>query len=339
MTPEKRQQIRALVRNIYDLQKLRIQSGNRAGPQAEHAEAVLEADHKSFEGRTSTALHSIEADGFRELGRQLKGVPIFDQWLSLQKGVGPAMAGVLLSEIDIEKADTASKIWAYCGLTPTSKRVKGQKTNYNPWLKSKVTSVLGGSFLKCNSPWRKFYDDYKNRKQNQLVDVCCACEGTGKFKMSASANRAQLVDALGKRTRWISSQTGALGDVADPGTSTDVVGSAGRLVEGVTWILKDFDGTKVTAHAKGSGIVVVFDVDAFRTAFKPSGACPNCNGTGGPAPWGRSDAHRHTAAIRYMVKMFIVEFHKQYRTIQGLPVRPSYMEEYLGRQHHGNAAE
>lgn len=32
--------------------------------------------------------------------------------------------------------------------------------------------------------WRKFYDDYKHRKEHELVSVCMGCQGTGKYKMS-----------------------------------------------------------------------------------------------------------------------------------------------------------
>lgn len=61
--------------------------------------------------------------------------------------------------------------------------------------------------------------------------------------------------------------------------------------------------------------------------------CSNCNGTGGPAPWGRSQAHRSAAAQRYMVKMFLLAFWKKWRTIENLPIRMSYAEEYLHKFH------
>lgn len=51
-------------------------------------------------------------------------------------------------------------------------------------------------------------------------------------------------------------------------------------------------------------------------------------------PW--SDAtpmHRHRAAIRKMVKAFIKDLYLAWRTMEGLPVRKPYAEEYLGRKH------
>ncbi len=318
----RKEQLRHAVRFTYDLQKLRIQQGNRAGPKAEGAEAELGESQKKFLAKASETLHDIEEDGFKEVKRLLKGVPIYEHWLKNQKGVGPAMAGIIVSEIDIARADTASKLWAFCGLaventltaiaiknaTPddleavigpetmakldllefggelivsakadlktselklleqsldsfewsevitgtAQRRKKGEKAKYNPWMKSKMLTVLGGSFIKSNSPWRKFYDDYKARKQNQQVRLCMLCKGTK-----------------------------------------------------------------------------VFDK-------KP---CGNCNGTGGPCAWGRSDAHRHQASLRYMVKMFLLELHKQWRTLEGLPLRPPYAEQYLGIKHHENPTD
>jgi hypothetical protein len=57
------------------------------------------------------------------------------------------------------------------------------------------------------------------------------------------------------------------------------------------------------------------------------------------AGWGKSDAHRHAAAIRYMIKMLLLDIHKEWRTHLGLPVRPSYHEEYQGHVHSGAPRE
>ena len=51
--------------------------------------------------------------------------------------------------------------------------------------------------------------------------------------------------------------------------------------------------------------------------------------------WGTSDAHRHAAAIRYMVKMLLADIWTKWRTYEKLTVRPSYHEEKLGHKHSG----
>jgi len=69
--------------------------------------------------------------------------------------------------------------------------------------------------------------------------------------------------------------------------------------------------------------------------------CGNCEGRGGQCPWGRSDAHRHMASLRYMAKMFLLEFWKQWRTMEGLSVVEPYSVAVLGREHgdHGGMGD
>jgi hypothetical protein len=214
------------------------------------------------------------------------------------------MSAILIAYVDIDKVEMASQLHAWCGLAVRSapcstckgkpsedgsscnvcggggmvmeadRRRKGEKTRFNPWLKSKVLTVLGGSFLKANSPWRKHYDDYKNRKKNQKVDKCMLCWGTGKYVSKPRPG-------------------------ARPGPD-------GQL---------EVEAVDVKPHL-------------------PPGTCPNCEGRGRDCPWGRSDAHRHNAALRYMCKMFLTELYVKWRTIEGLSVRAPYAEEYLGRVHH-----
>lgn len=43
---------------------------------------------------------------------------------------------------------------------------KGEKLPYNAFLRAKLIGVLGSGLLRNASPWRKFYDDYKHRKQS-----------------------------------------------------------------------------------------------------------------------------------------------------------------------------
>jgi len=45
------------------------------------------------------------------------------------------------------------------------------------------------------------------------------------------------------------------------------------------------------------------------------------------------EGHRAKAANRYMIKMFLSDLYVKWRTIEGLPVREPYCEEYLGRKH------
>ncbi len=322
----KREELRLAVRYFYDLQKLRIASGNRtADPDAYKIvsdgkggekkvkkattkgamDAALQEVLKSLQGskdavepepepetskkerpappiitedgrvylsRQNLVLQSLEADILNYIRALLKQVPIAE-WILEQKGIGPTLAGVLISEIDITRCNTVSQLWAYAGLhidveTGSAKRRKrGEKANWNSFLKTKTVKILAECFIKCRSPWRAHYDSYKMRKVNELVPVCQLCNGAGKITAKEEAE-----------------------------------------VQG-----KELEGA-----------------DTGRTK-----KCSNCGGTGGPAPWGRSNAHRDLAAKRYMAKMFLQQLWIKWRTLEGLPVTPSYAEAMLNR-HHGD---
>lgn len=84
--------------------------------------------------------------------------------------------GVLYRDV----CPTVSALWAYAGLavdtrTNTARRhVKGERSNWNPFLKTKMLGVLGGQFIKYKnrttgeiSPYREIYDNYKHRLQSR----------------------------------------------------------------------------------------------------------------------------------------------------------------------------
>jgi len=47
----------------------------------------------------------------------------------------------------------------------------------------------------------------------------------------------------------------------------------------------------------------------------------------------RTKAHRHNAAMRYMIKMFLIDLYNAWRRLEGLPVAPTYQEAKLGKKH------
>jgi hypothetical protein len=225
-----------MVRGAYDIQKLRIQMGNRIvanwkaklGQAPNATEETLDEAEKSlldnlresyrkladgvatlprqstFKGdeliSTYTELVLIdqyiglekqEATQFSRLGNVLKDFPIYNEFLVNVYGIGPAMAGVILSEINIHAAEYPSSLWKYAGLDVAgdgqgrSRRkehlvestyidadgVEQTKNgiSFNPFLKTKLVGVLGSSFIKQSAAkcqYRKIYDDYKHRLEN-----------------------------------------------------------------------------------------------------------------------------------------------------------------------------
>lgn len=296
-----RDTIRALVRGGYDLQKLRIQMGNRVianykirlGQRPGMTEEQIDEESqdvlreirsryrklmdalrdkfpkpKEFTGdeviasytelcliQTYVETEDAEKRNFKRVELALDEFPIYVEFLQHVRGIGPMMAGVIVSEFDIHRAKYPSSLWAYSGLDVAGdgwgrsrkkehlvereyKSSEGEmKTRvgitFNPWLKTKLIGVLAESFIKLRSPWRSVYDDYKHRLENHAV------YGTHNDK-----NKSE---------------------------------------------------------------------DAVRTSK------------------GRRDA----MAKRYMIKMFLIELYKKWRTIEGLPVHPPYHEAKLGLKHAG----
>jgi hypothetical protein len=284
------QLIRASVRTMYDMQKLRIQSGNRIVAafrvklgiqpgESEESEGNEEADKLLKELRLE---YKRITDGVKRLTKNIKidsplittlgelalleayerqlsvesmhekaiqdalnNEPIWTHYLANVRGVGPLMAGVILSEIDIHKSKYASSIWKYAGLdvapnaegvmegrnrkaghlvpkTYTNRAGETIETTgitFNPFLKTKLVGVLADIFIKLGGPYRVIYDNYKHRLENHEI--------------------------------W-----------------------------------KE-----------------------------------------------RSKGHRHNAAKRYMIKMFLADLYKEWRTLEGLPVYDPYQEAKLGHKH------
>lgn len=223
--------LKTLVRGAYDIQKLRIQMGNRIvgnfkarlGQKPGKPETEIDAKGKlilnnlrasykkitdgiktfprrdSFKGDevissytelclldSYVSLEKEEAGHFKHLKNVLADYKIFTEFLEGVKGVGPAMAGVIISEIDITKAKYPSSLWMYAGLdvgsdgngrsrkkehlvnieyTDKEGEIKTKKgITFNPFLKTKLTGVLAASFLKVKeSPYKDCYYGYKAR--------------------------------------------------------------------------------------------------------------------------------------------------------------------------------
>jgi hypothetical protein len=153
------------------------------------------------------ALEAQEADHFQKtIPSMLDYFPIYTHYLEHVKGVGPAMAAIIVRYFDIHKARHPTAFWAYAGLdvvvryeqkdgeevkieegrgmkkahlVPRTYVRKGRGKgapeetvetvglSYHPFLKTKLMGVLAGSFLKCKSPYAELYYDYRNRLDNQ----------------------------------------------------------------------------------------------------------------------------------------------------------------------------
>ena len=205
-----REFLRALVRYHYDLQRLRIMADNRCGkkrkkPKKEDEEnpqkkkkkeapkSKLTPAQKKFFDVTGDDLYRLEGRSLRAVQRECEKWSIYP-WLKDCRGIGPASMGVLLSELDITKANRPSSFWKFAGLAVVDGRAdrlrQGQKSPYNTWLKSKVL-WMGGLFIRCGN--KEYGDAYRGDKLRleSTIGPCITCAGTGKAKASKQDDRDQ----------------------------------------------------------------------------------------------------------------------------------------------------
>lgn len=132
-------------------------------------------------------LVDAEDAAFKQIEYSVKEFPIWKRFLEDVKGVGPTMAAVIIASFDIHKAEYPSSLWAYAGLDVVNGAGRSRKKehlvdqtyidkdgkeqtkkgiSFNPFLKTKLIGVLGGSFVKTNGVYRDIYDNYKHRITN-----------------------------------------------------------------------------------------------------------------------------------------------------------------------------
>lgn len=156
--PIKDDEIRNAIEVYYDMQDLRITTGNRKNAIIrEEAKRLKESNAENTEAEKPLYLQYIEAR-FKEtevtiskfLGYYAKAHPV-GRWMLSIKGVGPVIAAGMLAYIDIKKCKTAGSIWNYAGWDGSRKvRTAGQKITWNPKFRV-LCWKLGESFVKTSN--------------------------------------------------------------------------------------------------------------------------------------------------------------------------------------------
>lgn len=254
-------------------------------------------------------LEKQEARHFRGMAYALEDYPIYTEFLHGVKGIGPAMAGVIISEIDIHKAKYASSLWAYAGLdTITWFELK---ESFSPDAPKRLNrrhpegdyKTLGPRFMDIGSEFMllrastgeklglytlpslddegyfpEFYGDGRSRKKEALVE---------KKYIDKNGNEATRV-----------------GITFNPFLKTKLMGvlSGSFLRAGNEKYAGTYAGYKTWLESN----------EDWKDATK---------------------GHRHQAALRYMIKQFMIDLYVAWRTIEGLPVHPPYHEAKLGHVH------
>jgi hypothetical protein len=118
--------------------------------------------------------------------------PLWNAFLKNVKGCGEGMAAVIITEIDIHRGETVSKLWQFAGCNPgmvrgkkwkvtkgqkvlvtTDIEVRGDKATegfirpYNKFLATKLKGVLASSFHRSQSEYLVYYRNYHQRLESK----------------------------------------------------------------------------------------------------------------------------------------------------------------------------
>ena len=154
-----------LARALVDLrdrviQKTRIQFNNRVAAMDQERDSDV---HQALILKWHAHFEDLEKALDADIATIAESLPIVQEMTAV-KGIGTMLAVKVAALIDIERADTVSALWKYAGYGVTEgardRLEKGEKAPYNIRLKTNCF-LVGESFIKCNSPYRRLYDEAK----------------------------------------------------------------------------------------------------------------------------------------------------------------------------------
>lgn len=388
---ETKEFIGTMVRGIYDLQKLRIQFGNRmvGNFKNKFKESIEEKNDKDYSEeelefmtanmtamirkdykriadavadgnsekiislkkfkpqglitdyneyilvRQYIRLLDSEEEAFKQLGRVLENVPIYSEFLKTVGGVGPAVAGVIISEIDIHKAQTSSALWRYAGLDTVLVGEYYDDKNERHIIPhidfiEKYGTIDDGESIYFNGHLvNRIFMGRTLRKETMTLTTYIDKEG-----------KEQIRKTIGHNPFLKSKLMGVL--------ATSFLRSGIAIVDG-----KQAGALKRLEMATEEG----FDVTQFETSEIKTEVIKFLSDKGHdilvePSKYGKiyynyrerlnhmrehdskSSKYKHNMALRYCVKRFLVDLYTKWRTIEGLEVTEEYAVRKLGLVHH-----
>ncbi|MHC1599857.1 MAG: TIGR-Tas system RNA-guided endonuclease, partial [Candidatus Methanospirareceae archaeon] len=157
-----RKRIRMTYELLNDIQgvRLKMQARERALGKADICIEVKE-------------LQELERRLQRSLKEMIKDLPIYREFLSNIPGIGIVSSAGLIAYFDPHKAQHISSFWKRAGLHvvngKAARRTAGQKSDFNPKIKSFVLYRIGMNFLRVKTPYYSdLYEKYKQLENEKL---------------------------------------------------------------------------------------------------------------------------------------------------------------------------
>lgn len=276
-----------------------------------------------------------EQQMFRQLNKILLKNQLYSEYLQHVDGIGPAMAGVILSEIDLTRATYPSSLWMVAGLDT----VLVGKYKDETGKEHIVPGWQVEEFYATHSPDEVMmaHDRYevkleqvgRSKKEYCLIDrQYKAKDGEMKWKKSITFNpflKTKLVGVLA-------------GSFLKAGTFTVDGKKCGKdsrlkLAEKIGF-QEDMDSEidqddQVVAFLRERGYEVIIDPSPYAKVYYNYRERIDND----PRHAEKTKKHRHFMACRYAIKIFLNDYYKNGRTILDLPVMPTYAEAKLGLEH------
>jgi hypothetical protein len=281
-------------------------------------------------------LLKVEEKAFKQLESVLKQYPIYTEFLSNVSGVGPAIAGVIMSEIDIYRAKYVSNIWRYAGLDVVSIGTYVDNKGVEHHLNTEVYQELQ---MQQDDPTEPIY--YKgylvqekqvsaSRKEECLVTVeYTDSENNIKTRKGIRYNpflKTKLMGILG--SSFLKSGRTFVNDVQTSSLKRK------ELAIELGYKASDCDNSDSTQasidnflRSKG------YDVRNVYSKYGQSYYDYRNRLNNHPKHKDKTPKHKHNMALRYAVKRFLVDLYLTWRTIEGLPVTEEYSVAKLGKVH------
>lgn len=275
----------------------------------------------------------VEEQHFADIGIMLKTVPVYKNFLQGVAGIGPAAAGVLISEIDIHKAEYPSSLWAYGGLDVVQvvEYEVGNKTirlSFEQAMNAPELENMDGVFFHkgvvCNvvgvARDMKSYSlvkrDYIDKNDNPAVRDSITYSPFLKTKLLGVIGPAFLKVTSFKVNGKAMGMAKRLELAVEHGLDKKTIGE-----EDPNSVINDFlMGQGFTVEREGSPYGMAYYNYKERLGNNPKHA-------------GKSPLQKHRMALRFCVKRFLVDFYTAYRTAEGLPVASEYSEGVLLKKH------
>lgn len=296
-TPARR---RIVVDWHYRVQDLRIAMSNaidglqRDYPKA-YGAAEAELDRKTY-------LEPIEAQEkyFADACKDVVEDEPIAQWLvNTVKGMGWSFTAQLIGLIgDIKMFDTISKLWAYCGLTPDSRRVEGERLHHSPALKRLLYNIATG-FLKARGYYAGVYAHFKTQEEDKAERFMRWLRG--QLQLRAAANDEQAA-ALLERIRQEEQKFMAARAAQPP-----------KVFSNAKYLAAIYEASRLLGFAPPRQDARSYAVFVLSIKYlTDKGGFP-----GDPA---LTPAHRHSRAFRKVEKIFLQHLWLKWRTLEGATI-------------------